>query len=59
MANLSELSEAQPPIGLRQAWAGAKQRGVDHLSQDEINAEIAAHRAEAQQPADSNSRCFT
>jgi hypothetical protein len=45
---LPELSEAEAPIWLRQAWAGAKQRGVDHLSQDEINIEIAAYREEAQ-----------
>jgi hypothetical protein len=38
---LPELSEAQPPIWLRHAWAGAEQRGVDHLTRDEINAEIA------------------
>lgn len=39
--------EVQPPVWLQQAWAGAKQRGVDRLTQDGIDAEIVAHRKQA------------
>ena len=35
---------APPPDWLQKAWAGAKQRGLDALTPDDINAEIAAHR---------------
>jgi hypothetical protein len=35
---------ALPPDWLQKAWTGAKQRGLDGLTQDDINAEIAAHR---------------
>jgi hypothetical protein len=38
---------APPPDWLQKAWTGAKQRGLDGLTQDEINAEIAAHRRSA------------
>jgi prevent-host-death family protein len=34
------------PEWLRQAWAGAKKRGLDKLTMDEIDAEIATHRRE-------------
>jgi prevent-host-death family protein len=39
-------SVASAPDWLRKAWAGAKQRGLDKLTTDEIDAEIAAHRSE-------------
>ena len=31
---------------LTKAWSGAKRRGLDAMTPDEINAEIAAHRHE-------------
>jgi prevent-host-death family protein len=37
---------ATAPDWLRQAWAGAKRRGVDKLTMDEIDAEIGAYRLE-------------
>lgn len=37
---------APPPDWLQKAWAGAKRRGLDRLTLDEINAEIDAHRRE-------------
>ena len=37
---------APPPDWLTKAWAGAKRRGLDALTLDEINVEIAAHRRE-------------
>ena len=33
---------APPPDWLTKAWAGAKRRGLDAVTPDEINAEIAA-----------------
>jgi prevent-host-death family protein len=41
---------APPPDWLQKAWAGAKRRGLDALTLDEINAEIEAHRR-GQEPA--------
>jgi prevent-host-death family protein len=35
---------APPPDWLQKAWAGAKRRGIDVLTSDDINAEISAHR---------------
>ncbi len=35
---------APPPDWLQKAWAGAKRRGLDALTPDDIDAEIAAHR---------------
>ncbi len=35
---------APPPDWLQKAWAGAKRRGLDALTPDNIGAEIAAHR---------------
>ena len=35
---------APPPDWLQKAWAGARQRGLDVLTPDDIDAEIAAHR---------------
>jgi prevent-host-death family protein len=37
---------APPPDWLQKAWAGAKRRGLDALTLDDINAEIKAHRSE-------------
>src|SRR3954449_13477464 len=35
---------APPPDWLEKAWAGAKRRGLEALTSDDIDAEIAAHR---------------
>jgi prevent-host-death family protein len=35
---------APPPDWLQKAWAGAKRRGLDALTLDDIDTEIAAHR---------------
>ena len=35
---------APPPDWLQKAWSGAKRRGLDALTAEEIDAEIAAHR---------------
>lgn len=35
-----------PPDWLEKAWSGDKQRGLDRLTLEEINAEIADYRAE-------------
>lgn len=43
-------SVAPPPGWLEQAWAGAKRRGLDALTPEEIDAEIAAHRRRAPGP---------
>jgi len=37
---------APPPDWLQKAWAGARRRGLDTLSLDDINAEIDEHRRE-------------
>jgi prevent-host-death family protein len=37
---------APPPDWLQKAWAGAKRRGLDALTLDDINAEIDAARRE-------------
>jgi hypothetical protein len=37
---------APPPAWLQDAWAGAKRRGLEALTLDDINAEIDAHRRE-------------
>ena len=39
---------APPPDWLTKAWAGAKRRGLDTLTLDDIDAEIAAHRRTGQ-----------
>ena len=39
------------PDWLREAWAGAKQRGLEKLTMDEIDAEIEAYRREKQAAA--------
>jgi hypothetical protein len=35
---------APPPDWLQKAWAGAKRRGLDALTPEDINAEITTHR---------------
>jgi hypothetical protein len=35
---------APPPDWLQKAWTGAKRRGLDTLTQADIDAEISAHR---------------
>ena len=35
---------APPPDWLQKAWTGARRRGLDALTRDEIEAEIATHR---------------
>ena len=37
---------APPPDWLQKAWAGAKRRGLDALTLDDIKTEINAHRSE-------------
>ena len=37
---------APPPDWLQKAWSGAKRRGLDALTPEDINAEIDAHRRE-------------
>jgi len=44
---------APPPDWLQKAWAGAKRRGLDALTLDDINAEIDAARREKDQAAGS------
>jgi prevent-host-death family protein len=39
---------APPPDWLQKAWTGAKRRGLDRLTPDDIDAEIAAHRRTGQ-----------
>jgi len=39
------------PDWLREAWAGAKQRGLEKLTMDDIDAEIEAYRGEKQAAA--------
>jgi hypothetical protein len=34
------------------AWAGAKRRGLDAMTLDEINAEVAAYRREQESPSE-------
>ena len=41
---------APPPNWLETAWTGARQRGLDRLTRDEIDAEIAASRNERKHP---------
>ena len=42
---------APPPDWLQKAWAGAKRRGLDTMTLDEINAEIVAQRRRKKGPA--------
>jgi prevent-host-death family protein len=41
---------APPPDWLAKAWSGAKRRGLETLTLDDINAEIADHRREVAVP---------
>ena len=47
---------APAPKWLERAWADAKQRKLDKLTLDEINAEIDAYRRERDSPVDSGSK---
>jgi prevent-host-death family protein len=44
------------PQWLREAWAGAKKRGLEKLTMDEIDAEIGAYRSEKQAAASAAAR---
>src|SRR5438094_937252 len=41
---------APPPDWLQKAWTGAKRRGLDRLTLDDVNAEVEAHRRETTPP---------
>lgn len=47
---------APPPDWLQRAWAGAKRRGLDTRTLDDINAEIDAHRREKEATAGSGAK---
>jgi plasmid stability protein len=47
---LQVLKQDLAPEWLRKSWAGAKETGLDQLSTDEINAEIAAARKAQREP---------
>ncbi len=47
---------APPPDWLQKAWAGAKRRGLDTITLDDIDAEIDAARQEKEPPAQSEAR---
>ncbi len=47
---------APPPDWLQKAWTGAKRRGLDVLTPDDVNAEVEAHRAEKDPTAGSRPR---
>jgi prevent-host-death family protein len=47
---------APPPDWLQKAWTGAKRRGLDALTPDDVNAEVEAHRRENDAAAGSGSR---
>lgn len=47
---------APPPDWLQKAWAGAKRRGLDTLTLDDIDAEIDAARQEKEPTAQSEAR---
>ncbi len=42
--NAKDLSTVTLPDWLEESWESAKQQGLDHLTMDEIDAEIAAAR---------------
>jgi hypothetical protein len=42
---------ASAPAWLRDAWTGAKQRGLDKLTMEEINSEIGEYRREKRSAA--------
>lgn len=39
-------SAVPPPVWLQSAWASAKRRGLDTMTQDEFDAELGAYRRE-------------
>jgi prevent-host-death family protein len=41
---------APPPDWLQKAWAGGKRRGLDALTLDDVDSEIAAYRREKEPP---------
>src|SRR5437870_13858010 len=47
---------APPPDWLQKAWTGAKRRGLDALTLDDVNAEVEAHRREKDPTAASRPR---
>lgn len=47
---------APSPDWLQKAWAGAKRRGLDTMTLDDIDAEIDAARQEKEPPAQSEAR---
>jgi prevent-host-death family protein len=47
---------APPPDWLQKAWAGARRRGLDAVSLDDVNAEIDAHRREKEPAAGSEAK---
>ena len=47
---------APPPNWLQKAWTGAKRRGLDALTLDDVNAEVEAHRREKDLTAGSRRR---
>jgi hypothetical protein len=47
---------APPPDWLQKAWTGAKRRGLDALTPDDVNAEVEAHRRENDDAAGSGHR---
>jgi hypothetical protein len=46
------ISALTPPDWLQKSWESAKERGLDRLTMDEIDAEIAAARRERRQSSD-------
>ena len=45
------LRAVPPPDWLQKAWDGARQRGIDRMTDEEIDAEIEAYRKEKNQAA--------
>jgi len=51
------IRTAAPPADwLQKAWTGAKRRGLDVLTPDDVNAEVEAHRGEKDPTAGSRPR---
>lgn len=50
------LRDVPPPAWLQKAWDGARQRGIDQLTEEEINAEIDAYRKEKNEAAGAKPR---
>ena len=47
---------APPPDWLQRAWSGAKRRGLDAVTLDDVNAEVEAHRRENNTTGDASPR---